>query len=271
MSLCYFNGSFLSADSAALPITDLAFQRGIAVFDTVRTYSGRPFALSRHLERLAFSAAASHIALPVPLDEIGDIVREGVSRFSGDSLAKVFITGGDVERDGTFPFSRLLILFAPLAAIPEEVYTKGVALSLLPVERHFHFVKSINYMVPFSSRCAGTFEPLYCPGGEITESATSSFFAVKDGILVTAPDSRVLRGITREIVLEIAGGNGLRVELRCPTLEEIASFSEAFVTGSVKEVAPVVKIGDLAVGEGIPGPITLRLLDLFRKAVRCTL
>ncbi len=266
MSLCYFNGSFLSADSAAIPITDLAFQRGIAVFDTVRTYSGRPFALSRHLERLLFSAAASHITLPVSSDEIGDIVREGVSRISGDSLAKIFITGGDVEQDGTFPFPRLLILFTPLASIPEEIYTKGVALSLLPEERHFHFVKSINYMVPFSSRRPDTFEPLYCPGGEITESATSSFFAVRDGVLVTAPDSRVLRGITREIVLDLARKEGIGALLRCPRLEELPFFSEAFVTGSVKEVAPVVKIGDLTVGTGTPGPLTIRLLHLFRAA-----
>lgn len=266
MSLCYFNGSFLSTDSAALPVTDLAFQRGIAVFDTVRTYSGRPFALSRHLDRLAFSAAASHIALPVPLDEMGDIVREGVSRSPGDSLAKIFLTGGDVERDGTFPFSRLLVLFAPLTPIPEEVYTKGVALSLLPQERHFHLVKSINYMVPFSSRRPDTFEPLYCPVGEITESATSSFFAVRDGLLVTAPDSRVLRGITREIVLDLARNEGIEAEMRCPRLEELPSFSEAFVTGSVKEVAPVVKIGDATIGAGTPGPLTIRLLHLFRAA-----
>ncbi len=271
MSLCYCNASFVPIESAVLPVSDLAFQRGIAVFDTVRTYSGRPFALSRHLERLAFSAALSHITLPLPLDEIGDIIREGVSRFPGDSLAKVFITGGDVERDGTFPFPRLLVLFTPLSPVPEEVYTKGVALSLLPEERHFHPVKSINYMLPFSSRSAGTFEPLYCPGGEITESATSSFFAVRDGLLVTAPDSRVLRGITREIIIEIARENELPVELRCPALEEISSFSEAFVTGSVKEVAPVVKIGALTVGRGSPGPVTLRLLDLFRKTVRNTL
>ena len=271
MPLCYFNGSFLSADSAALPITDLAFQRGIAVFDTVRTYSGRPFALSRHLERLASSAASSHIALPASLDEIGDIVCEGVSRIFGDSLAKIFITGGDVEQDGTFPLPRLLVLFTALAPIPEEVYTKGVALSLLPEERYFHFVKSINYMVPFSRRCAGTFEPLHCPGREITESATSSFFAVKDGVLVTAPDSRVLRGITREIVLELAQKERIAVELRCPLLEEVLSFSEAFVTGSVKEIAPVVKIGDLTIGTGTPGPLTIRLLHLFRSAVQCNI
>ncbi|MDK2959547.1 MAG: branched-chain amino acid aminotransferase [Synergistaceae bacterium] len=267
MSFCYFNGEFVEDSRAALPLSDLAFQRGIAVFDTVRTYGSRPFAMGRHLERLAESARLSGISLPLPLEDMVAVIREGVSRIHGDSLAKPFLTAGDSEENGTFPHSRVFVLFSPLSPVPEEVYSKGLALSLLPRERELPRIKSINYMTPFCHREAGTFEPLYCPGGEITESATSSFFSIAGENLITAPDHRVLRGITREIVMEIARKNGLNVELRCLHLDELECVTEAFITGSVKEVAPVVKVGERVIGDGTPGPVTRKLIGLFRERI----
>lgn len=267
MSFCYLNGKFIEGGQAALPLSDLAIQRGIAVFDTVRTYNGRPYALPAHLERLAESARLSRIAFPVPIEEIGSIIREGASQIQGDSLAKPFITAGDDETDGTFPHSRLFILFSPLAPTPEKVYTKGIALSILSEERQLFRIKSINYMVPFSNRVPGTFEPLYCPRGEITESATSSFFAVAGENIITAPDHRILRGITREILIDLARKEGLNVEMRCLHLDELKCATETFITGSVKEVAPVVKIGSTIIGDGTPGLMTSRLLRLFRKNI----
>lgn len=267
-SLCYMNETFGDEAGASLPVSDLAIQRGIGVFDTVRTYDRRPFALAAHMERLAASAAGCRIRLPLAEEEMASIIREGASRIPGDSLAKAFITAGDSEEDGCFPKSRFFALFSPLKKTPDEVYSRGVALSLLPEERMLPLVKSINYMIPFSRKVPGTFEPLYCPGGEITESATSSFFAVVKGVLVTAPDHRVLRGITREILIDVARNHGLKVEFRCLPLSELSEASEAFVTGSVKEIAPVVRIGDAVIGTGLPGPVTLRLLHLFRRELQ---
>lgn len=267
MSFCYFNGEFIEGARAALPFSDLALQRGIAVFDAIRTYGGRPFAMGRHLERLAESARLSGISLPMPPEDMAAVLREGASRIPGDSLAKPFVTAGDMEENGTFPHPRFFILFSPLSPVPREVYSSGLALSLLPQERELPRIKSINYMIPFCHREPGTFEPLYCPGGEITESATSSFFSVAGDNLITAPDHRVLRGITREIIVEVARENGLNVELRCLHLDELECVSEAFITGSVKEVAPVVKVGERMIGGGTPGPVTGKLIRLFRERI----
>lgn len=268
MSFCYFNDEFVEGSRAALPLSDLALQRGIAVFDAIRSYGGRPFAMERHLERLAESARLSGISLPLPPEDMAAVIREGASRIPGDSLAKPFLTAGDSEENGTFPNPRFFVLFSSLSPVPGEVYSRGLALSLLPDERQLPRIKSINYMTPFCHREAGTFEPLYCPGGEITESATSSFFSVAGDNIITAPDHRVLRGITREIIMEIARKNGLNVELRCLHLDELECVSEAFITGSVKEVAPVVKVGERVVGGGTPGPVTRKLMDLFREQIR---
>lgn len=267
MAFCYIDGQFMDIKDARLPVTDLALQRGVAVFDSIRSYAGRPFAMAPHLERLFESARLSGIACAFSEEEIGGIVREGLFRMPGDGLAKVFLTGGDVEEFGSFPRPRLLVLFSEVAPPPEEFFTKGAALSILPEERSLHRVKSINYMIPCINHAPGTFEPLYCGGGEITESATSSFFAVAGNNLITAPGHRVLRGITREIVIDLARRDGFNVEFRCLPLSELTHLDEAFITGSVKEITPVTMVGETMIGDGVPGPVTRRIYELFRENI----
>ncbi len=267
MTVCYFNGEFSEGTLPGLPLSDLALHRGIAVYDAVRIYGGRPFSTGRSLERFFESAKLCRINLSLSADEIASVVKEGASRISGDGLAKIFLTGGDVEKNGTFPKPRFYALFSALKAAPKKTYAQGLALSLLPLEREFFKAMTINYLVPFINKTSDTYEPLHCPGGEITEAASASFFAVSGENIITAPDYRVLRGITREIVIEIARENGMNVETRCLNLEELPYITEAFITESVLEIAPVVRIGETAVGEGKPGPVTARLARLFKEAI----
>ena len=105
-------------------------------------------------------------------------------------------------------------------------------------------VKSVDYRAAYALPL-GAFEVLYCPGGEITEAGHSSFFLVRDGALITAPLSRVLGGTTRRAILELACGSGISVEERCPMLSELALADEAFITGSVKKVLPIVRVREL--------------------------
>lgn len=267
MTVCYFNGEFTEGTLPGLPLSDLALHRGIAVYDTIRIYGGRPFAMVRNLERFSESAALCRMALPLAAGKIASIVREGASRVKSDGLAKIFLTGGDVEKNGTFPKPRFFAIFSPLKAAPQKTYVQGLALSVLPLEREFFRAMTINYLVPFVHKTADACEPLHCPGGEITESATASFFAVAGDNIITAPAHRILRGITREIVIEIAREKGMNVETRCLNLEELPHITEAFITESVLEIAPVVKIGDSVVGDGKPGPVTAKLAKLFKEII----
>ncbi|NLK18639.1 MAG: aminotransferase IV [Synergistaceae bacterium] len=267
MTVHYFNGEFNEGPLPGLPLSDLALHRGIAVYGAARIYGGRPFAVSQSLERFEESAELCRISMPIKAKEISSVIKEGASRLKTDGLAKFFLTGGDTEKNGTFPKPRFFALFTPLKAAPKKIYSQGVALSLLPREREFFKAMTINYLVPFINKTPDTLEPLHCPEGEITEAATASFFAVADENIITAPDHRILRGVTREIVIEIAREQGLNVETRCLTLEELPHITEAFITESVLEIAPVVKIGDSPVGNGKPGPVTERLAMLFKEAI----
>ena len=269
MSLCYMNGSFLPLKEASLPVSDYIILRGVGVFESICTFRKRPLMLTPHLDRLGRSAESASIALPLPLEEIKAIVREGIARMDAECLVRPYITGGDIYREGQFPASRLFILFEKVNKPAPEVYSRGVMLYPVNQGRSIPGVKSVDYMFSYSghSRQQDAYEILYAPEGEITEAAHSTFFLVLDGKLVTAPLSRVLKGTTREIILQLAREKGMAVEERCPLLSEIQSASEAFITGSVKEIVPVVKIGELTVGDGKPGAVTRMLHQTFQEEI----
>jgi branched-chain amino acid aminotransferase len=255
------NGTFLPKEKATLPVSDYIILRGVGVFESICTFRKRPLMLTPHLERLVRSAETASVTIPLPIEDIKEVIREGISRMQEDCLIRPYITGGDVFIDGSFPASRLFILFEKVQKPSPDVYANGVL--LLPVDggRHIPGVKSIDYMFSYSGygKRRDAYEILYCPEGEITEAAHSTFFLYTGGKLVTAPLSRVLKGTTRDIILQLAAEKGMKIEERCPLLSELPSAEEAFITGSVKEVVPVVRIGEQVIGDGKPGAVTKML------------
>lgn len=265
MSLCYIDGSFVPVSEARIPVTDLSVQRGIGVFETIRTYGGRPMALTRHLFRLRDSAARCGISLPMDLEEIKKIIREGLSKIEGDSRARPYVTGGDEMRDGIFPSPRFFAFFEPLNPPPLELYARGAALFPVDMERPLSFLKSINYMQGYLPlrEDPDALEILYCPGGEITESSHSNAFMVKDARIITAPLERVLDGTMRGMTLEVAREAGFETEERTPRVAELVEAQEFFITGSVKEILPVVRIGKTSIANGQPGPVAKLLRQRY--------
>jgi len=105
--------------------------------------------------------------------------------------------------------------------------------------------------------------------GELTECTTANLFVVKGGVALTPPlDAGLLPGITREFVFEI--GRAIEVEVREAALrdDDLYAADEAFLTGTTREVVPVVTVDSRSIGDGRPGPVTLKLLEEFRRAAR---
>ena len=268
--LCYMDGRFLPAEEARLPVTDLIIQRGIGVFEVIATYRGRPLMLTSHLERLMASAASSRIRPPLTMEKMKEIVREGIALALPDVedelQVKVYLSGGDAfDSEKGFTAPRFFVIFEELSLPPQGLYERGAVLEPVPAGRDNPTVKSVDYRTSYSLSRRNALEVLYCPGGEITESAHSSFFLVLGGVLITAPLSRVLNGTARAAVIELARLDGLTVEERPPLLSELPRAEEAFITGSVKKVMPVTQIGDQIIGDGRPGPVTLRLSELYLR------
>ncbi|MDR1580754.1 MAG: aminotransferase class IV [Synergistaceae bacterium] len=272
MSICFINGKFSPAGQCCIPVTDLVIQRGVGVFDSIRLYGGKAFALTAHMKRLEKSARLARIDLGDGsiIEKMTGVVREGAMRpdcpDGGNCIAKAYITGGDVNEGGRFTMPRHFVIFESGGALSPGDYKEGVALQPTNEGRHYPLTKSINYLVGLIEGAGHNdiYECLYCPDGKITETLRSSFFICREGKIITAPVGAVLDGITRGIVIELARENGFNVEERCPEVSELAKADEAFITSSWKEVFPVVRVGDTVIGNGKPGPVVARLRQLFK-------
>jgi branched-chain amino acid aminotransferase len=272
MSICYINGEYIPTEKCALPITDLVIQRGVGVFDSLRIYDGKAFAITAHMERLENSAriAGINVKNGEIIRDIARRLREGPLRADcpdgGNCIAKAYITGGDSTAHGTFPNPRHFVIFESGPYVNPEEYRNGVALLPTGEGRPYPLVKSINYLVGLMQEAGrdDVLECLYCPGGKITETLKGSFFICRDGKIITAPIGSVLGGVTRNIILDLAREDGFKIEERCPDVSELKLADEAFLTSSWKEVLPVVRVGDVKIAGGKPGPVASHLQKLFR-------
>jgi branched-subunit amino acid aminotransferase/4-amino-4-deoxychorismate lyase len=269
MSICYYRGSFVPLEECRIPVTDLAILRGIGVFDSIRTYGKDIFALREHIERLSESAKKCGIEAEEIIKQLPDIIKRGVRHESlpdKDLVIKPYITGGRINDHGRFPEPDFFVIFEEAHVLTREELNRGVALRPVYSQRPFPEAKSTNYLtgyVPMKEAKPNEFEALYIVNGEITESTASSFFLCKDGKIITAPVGKVLRGITREILVTLLKENNFKVEERCPLESELAQADEAFISGSIKEVLPVVRVGDQTIGNGHPGPVSKHIHKIY--------
>ena len=146
MSLCYINGAFQPKEKTSIPVSDYIILRGVGVFESICTFRKRPLMLTPHLERLVRSAESASIALPIPVDEIKDIIREGIARMKEDCLVRPFITGGDIFHQGVFPASRFFTLFEKV----QKRLVRKVPFAAANVERHGHDLFGTIYTRPDS-------------------------------------------------------------------------------------------------------------------------
>jgi branched-chain amino acid aminotransferase len=286
-SLVLIDGRPMLPDEAKVSVFDRGFLYGDSVFEALRTYGGRPFALDRHLARLAASAARVFIELPVSLAQIGREVESAiVGAGNAESYVRLTITRGVGETLGLDPgLSRhalRVVIVTPLKSPPAETYRDGVAVITHRTERVTDHsaaagAKVGNYLVAVlasrEARLAGAAEALIVDGrGCVIEGSTSNVFAVLgDGTLVTPPESDgILLGITRESVLAVAAELGIPIALQSLPLDVLKSAAEVFFCSSIRELVPVVSVDGATVGAGKPGPTTLRLLTAFREACQRT-
>lgn len=273
--LCYYDGEFRPFEECRLPLSDMAIERGIAAFDSMRIYDGIPFRFDDHIKRLEFSCKY----LNVKQENFGiiDTVRQKAREFLASDNARGFngyiktsVTGGDINNKGHFPAPRFCIVFEPHKFHDDADRAKGFTTVLVNGGRPLPQIKTTCYSVGFHALAAAPDcdESIYVENGtDITEGLISSFFMVKDGHLITAPLTRVLESISRAVVLQVAEENGIKVELRCPQVSEVATADEAFFAGSGKEIMPIVKINDTVLGNGKPGKLSLFLQQKFHELV----
>lgn len=269
-SFCYVNGKFLRTENGALPITDLALQRGYGVFEYARTYRGRLFHFEDHLTRLHNSADALRIKVPLSNTELSEIAEQLIQKSELNTPAiRILLTGGEATGPHTFEKPNLIMIAEELPSWPRELYIQGVKLITVEYQRELPHVKSLNYLTALrlepQKQEQGAFDLLYKHQGEITECPRNNFFVFRDGSLIT-PADKILPGITRKVVIQLAAGE-FPVEKRYLTITELDKCQEAFITSTSKEVLPVTQIDDRKIGSGNIGELTKRMMTLFQGYV----
>ena len=257
-SLASLDGEIMLASEARIHATDPGLIRGDGIFEAIRVYDGKPFALDEHLARLERSASNLRLALDL------EAVRADANRLLAHAgtgpdheLLRIVITRG----------GRRLLLTEPLPEIPECVRLRSITYS---PTRVLDGVKSLSYAANMlASRLAkeqgGDEALLVTPHGRVLEAPTASVFWVKDGVVRTPPlDEHILASITRRYVVEETDAG----EEPC-TLDELLDADEAFLASTARETQPVCEIDGRRLEA--PGPVTRRVREAIDARIRTEL
>lgn len=267
--LCYVNGEIIPLKDAHIGILDLGVLRGFGVYDGLTAFSGDPFRFDDHWERFAAAATSLDLSLPHTKEEVRSAMREIIAHNAPGKRAnlRMVLTGGTAEKGIEHVPSRETLFITAEAAVPlpAALYERGGSLIRHEHQRFMPKIKTTNYltavMLQKKRADAGANEILYTHANRVLECATSNIFTVKDGILAT-PDADILKGITRKVILELASGTYPAQE-RAISIDELLTADEVLITGSFKDILPIVSVEGKTIGSGTPGPITRDLMKRF--------
>jgi branched-chain amino acid aminotransferase len=275
------NGRISADRDAAISVFDHGFLYGEGIYETLRTYNGRPFLYDRHMRRLRRSAKMIVLDLPFSDEELAAQIREtmAAAQFDGEAYIRVLVTRGIGELTydpKATPTPSVVIIIKPNVDPPAEAFAKGVKVCLSPIMRNHP--QSVNPMIKSNNllnnalamqealRRGGSEAIMRNYRGELTECTQSNFFIVKGGIALTPPvEAGLLPGITREFVFEVGADASVTVRDQVLQDTDLLSADECFLTSTTKEIVPIVQVDDRTIGTGAPGPVTKKLLDAFRK------
>lgn len=275
--IAYVNGHYRPLRDAAVALEDRGYQFADGVYEVIKVLSRRPRDLERHLERLARSLDALDIRPPMPRRALESVLQETLRRNRmPDALLYVQITRGVAPRNHLFPKSARpsLVITVRRPVFPSaREREEGVGVITHPDLRWGRCdIKSINLLPNVLARqsaaAAGCREAwLIDQEGRVTEgSASNAYIVDAAGRLITHPlDARILGGVTRSVVLELARGDGLEVVERPFSLDEAYTAREAALSSTSSWLLPVTAIDGRPVSNGMPGHVVRRLMALYAR------
>jgi branched-subunit amino acid aminotransferase/4-amino-4-deoxychorismate lyase len=280
--LVWLDGRIVPAAQASLSPLDRGLLFGDAIFETVRVYDGRLFAWPEHERRLR--AALRRFAFPPVRVRLPDAMRELLAATGvRDAAVRVTVTRGASDALVPPPALRPTVLITARGvpaglAVDRE---RGIAAVLLPFGHGRGGItqghKTTAYLPAVLGRLhaarARAQEGIFVEDdGSVSEATTSNVFAVRRGTIVTPPlAAGCLPGITREACITIARRHRVPLEERPLAARRLAGMDEIFLTGSVIEVLPVVRLDGGPIGDGRPGPLTRLLRERYRSFVERSL
>ena len=277
-TLISLDGQFISSEAPAISPLDRGFTLGDGVFETLKVTDGSAWYLDRHLHRLAHGADRLRITLPLELREwIAAVVQHACTENKRTHALRVIVTRGIAQTPGlmgdTTGRPTVAILATDMPDIAPVIYEHGVSAQVASSRRSIHSatagLKTTNYLESIlmlhEAHEAGYDDAIALDTrGFVAEASASNVFLWIDDVLVTPPCTcGILPGITRAVILELAAQDGIPSAEREVTLDDLAQAKEAFLTSSLRGIVPLVQVGQITIGTGVPGSHTRLLMARY--------
>jgi len=280
----YINGKLYDKKNAKISVLDHGLLYGDGVFEGIRSYNGLAFCLKEHIDRLYESAKTIMLEIPMTKRQMVKVVCDTlrVNKLK-DAYIRLVVTRGEGDLgldprkcDGN---AGIIIITDKIALYPEKYYKKGLSIMTVPTSQNLPEslnpqIKSLNYlnniMAKIEATNSGCEEAVMLNNkGYVTEGTGDNIFIIKDDKVITPPTYvGILKGITRNLVMELARKKKLQIEEGIFTRHDIYNADECFLTGTAAEVIPVVKLDGRIIRDGKPGENTLMLIKEFRKLTK---
>jgi D-alanine transaminase len=268
----YLNGQYLPAEKATISILDRGFIFGDGVYEVWRVVEGKLFEHARHDRRIRRGLKALEIDVPAKevtaLSDVAERLLRENDLLQGEGTFYVEITRGTAPRTHAYPptgTKPTVFAMVNRFEVPHALRASGAKAITQPDVRWLRCdIKTVqllpNCMAKQRAQEVGALEAIFIRDGVVTEGTHTSVLGVKDGELRTHPLSPlILPSVTREVVLEIAGEQGVPVREEPFTEQELFAVDELFVAGTTTDVTPIVDVDGRPIGSGKPGPISRAL------------
>lgn len=282
-TVVWLDGQWLDKESATVSVFDHGLLYGDGVFEGIRVYGGKIFKCVEHLDRLYDSAQALWLSIPMPKDEMLAVTEEAVRR-SGlqEGYIRHIVTRGvgDLGLDPRKCLRATVIIIVDTIALwPSQVYETGlrVVTAGTPIPHREALsprVKSLNYLPHIMAKAegiqAGADDVLMLDAsGYVAEASGCNIFVVKGRAVTTPPASAgILKGVTRDTVLDIARAAGYEVHEALINRYDVYTADEVFFTGTAAEVVGIREVDGRRIGAGKPGPVTHDIAARYRALAR---
>jgi len=279
--IVYVDGEWVPKSRASVSVFDHGLLYGDGVFEGIRVYNGVIFRFKEHLERLYSSAKSIRLQLPLSPEEMTKAIVETVKRNGlKDAYIRLVVTRGvgDLGVDPRKCRKPSVVIITQYAdpsfgAIAKE---KGISVIISSVRRDAvdattHEIKSLNYLNSVLAKQealdAGADDALMLDrNGFVSEATTTNLFIIKYGEIFTPPSTAgILPGVTRRRIIKLTRELGFNMLEKGLTPYDVTNADEAFLTGTLSEIVPLVKVKGILIGDGKVGPTTRRIMDAFVK------
>jgi branched-chain amino acid aminotransferase len=278
--LVYVSGAWRPAAEASVSVFDHGLLYGDGVFEGIRAYNGRVFKLERHIDRLFDSAKAIRLDIPNSHAEVCELVVDTCRRnaiYNGYIRLVVTRGPGDLgidprkcPRAELIVIARQLTMYAAAATgikVVTSTFRRNAPDATSPSIKSLNYLNNILARIEANDR--GADEALMLDHqGYVAEATVDNFFIVTDQALLTPPTATNLNGVTRETVLAIAAGLGMKTAEKPFTLFDVWTAKEAFICGTGAEVVPVLSVDERTIGAGAIGAVTARIVAGYHELVR---